>query len=545
MNVNESQIVTKIEGDSIAVDCFLDSVKESMGSDGKKDGPKYALHNVLVNHFGWKGSDDLRSYTPAETEALKQLVHEITSAIHTSPDTNEGEALVSLDFHYIVRVICQIKKHDGLTELGVMILLDIIIKDQLFKSQLQCNSAADFFGQCEQLIGFTSSRARDFQVRGRNFRLFWKDIRFGVNEVPGIDLEELCFKHLTKLSFYEEAVQLFGREEALRHFTICTYREFMTKIKDARIKTKEQLKQRTPKTRKSSAKPLVKLDDFQLTGVQLEALHIIVNGGKVKLVIASNQDELKTAIARFEEDRKTKNLATRISIGQNLYDTKNPFEVNKDLMEIENIHEMIDRIRAGLSLEMPYRRTSAVLTTRLFSESYFRPYWRNPSPDLQFKSFAAFAQSELGIGEELRDYLRVGRNLAKFGYVLDGVDEIDTDAMFYKIRYIDDAMMTHQGNTALIRARLAALSCREFSKFARDKDYDQNTARTITRQAQERFTEFMALINDSLEKGFAVDVIECYSPEESIIIEQILDEVRVSSKADTTKILAQDHVNVA
>jgi hypothetical protein len=200
-------------------------------------------------------------------------------------------------------------------------------------------------------------------------------------------------------------------------------------------------------------------------------------------------------------------------------------------MALSNVHEIIDRIRAGIALAAPRRRTIAVLVYRLASEPYFRDYWRHPRFEVRFTSFAAFAKSELGMGEELRDYLRVGRNLAKYGYVLNGLDDIDTDAMFYKLRYIEDAVMTHLGDIALVRARLANLSCREFAKFARDKDYDQSTTRTLSKKYQEHFLEFVAQINAFSEKGFAVDVIECYAPEESSLLDLFLSEARQEAVA--------------
>ena len=219
-------------------------------------------------------------------------------------------------------------------------------------------------------------------------------------------------------------------------------------------------------------------------------------------------------------------MTVRAEIGHKPYSLSRPFEVNKELMELNNVHEIIDRIRAGVALSAPRRRTIAILTYRLKSEPYFRVYWHHPRPDATFHSFSEFAKQDLGMGEELRDYLRVGRNLATFGYVLDGLDGIDEDSMFYKLRFLDDAISTHQGDIALIRARLAALSCREFAKFARDPDYDKSATHAITKKYRTKFLEIVSTANALMEKGFTVDVIECYSPEESIVLDSLLGEVR-------------------
>jgi len=528
--------VNKAASTSTDSGATLDSLLSTAGdssSTGEEKGPRYALYEVLVNHLGWVGSDALNTYTPEQWKALTQIANEIATAIHTSTKQTDALDLVSIDFHHIVRVIRRLKKAHGLTELGVMILLDNIVTKRLWKDVPHCNSAADFFRLCEHLIGFSSSRARDFQVRGHAFRHHWQDLRGGYGSVAGLSIEELCFRHLTKLGHYDKAVELFGREEALRLFKECTARDFTARVKDASAKTADAPVSNAPIHKKRTPKVTTPIDDLQLSGVQLKALHIIANGGSPKLLAMASHDQIELATSRFEEDRREKNLAIRAEIGHKLYDVKRPFEVNKDLMELANVQEIIDRIRSGLAIAMPRRRTIAVHTYRLANESYFREYWQHPRMEVRYKSFAAFAAVELGMGEELRDYLRVGRNLAKFGYILDGLDEIDTDAMFYKLRYIDEAVVTHQSDIALIRARLANLSVREFAKFAQQADYDQQASRTISRQYRESFANFMAQINSCIEKGLAVDVIECYGPNESLIIDTIMSEVREEGKVIT------------
>ncbi|HUX37669.1 MAG TPA: hypothetical protein VMV44_07160 [Rectinemataceae bacterium] len=527
MNELEAQITPAIGEGTATVETLLGSMGAQADSGvPKKTEPYYSLYSVLVNQLGWTEGEAINTYSHEQWKALTKVAIEIAVAIHTSTEGTDAEDLVSLDFHHLVRVIRRLKKANGLTELGVMILLDNIIENRLYKDLYHCNSPADFFRCCENLLGFSSSRARDFQVRGHAFKQHWQDIRFGCGDVPGISLEELCLRHLTKLSLYDEAVALFEPEGALRIFSDCSYRDFSGKVKSARAKSQSELISKGRKSGNSASNPATGIAKLDLSGVQLKLLHIVANGGSAKLLAASTQSQIDEVLARFIEHRDEKNIAIRAQIGHKLYDLKKPFEVNKELMGLNNVHEIIDRICSGIALAAPRRRTIAILTYRLKSEPYFRAYWRHPRPDATFRSFSEFAKADLGMGEELRDYLRVGRNLAKFGYILDGLDDLDTDTMFYKLRYIDDAIVTHLGDIALIRARLANLSSREFAKFARDVAYDQSTTRVLVKKYQTRFLESVAQINSFVEKGFTVDVVECFAPEEASILDRLLGEVQ-------------------
>jgi hypothetical protein len=523
----DSQAIPNPSDDGVTIGTLLQAVGDQVAAGTPKPSePQYALYSVLVNQLAWTGSDALNTYSHEQWQALKEVASEIAIAIHTSTKDTDAEDLVSIDFHHLVRVIRRLRKAHGLTELGVMILLDNIIEGRLYKDLYYCNSPADFFRNCEHFIGYTSSRARDAQARGRGFKLHWQDIRCGFGSVPGISLEELCLRHLTKLSLYDEAVALYGREAALLLFTECTYRDFLKKIQKARVKAEEKLGGNKGQGSGKGNKASKTIDELKLTGVQLKLLHIVANGGSARLLVGSSQSQIDSAKTRLVEDRAERNLAIRAQIGHKLYDLKKPFEVNKELIELGNVHEIIDRIRAGVALVAPRRRTIAVLTYRLSSEPYFSNYWHHPRSEVRFTSFGAFAKSELGMGEEFRDYLRVGRNIAKYGSILDDLEDIDTDAMFYKLRYLDAAVETHMGDIALIRTRLANLSCREFAKFARDKAYDLSTTTALTKKYKEGFLEFVTQINSLSEKGFAVDVIECYAPEESTLLDKFLSEAR-------------------
>jgi hypothetical protein len=141
---------------------------------------------------------------------------------------------------------------------------------------------------------------------------------------------------------------------------------------------------------------------------------------------------------------------------------------------------------------------------RLSTEPFFYPRWHE-----EYNSFAAYANQVLGIGEELRDLLRIGRNLIRFPSILEGQTGFETDTHFYSLRYLDQAVANHRSNPALIRARLKNLTTREFAEFARDPQYEERgSLRKLPAKREARAAELLFEVNNLLEQGRAVKVIE-------------------------------------
>jgi hypothetical protein len=524
MAETESTTNTESADRTAAIGTALALVNESP-STPTNAAPHYALYRVLVEHLSGEAVDGIYHPSFEQWEQLKQVSCEIALAIHSSTQGTDAQDLMTVDFHDIVRTIRRLKKSYGLSELGVAILLDNIIDKELYKDLYGCSSPTDFFRRCDELIGYSSSRARDFQARGGNFKRHWKDIRQGYGAVPGISIEDLCLRHLTKLGLYDDAVALFEREEALRLFTQCSYRDFAKRIKDEQHKSQKVLQESPPKTKKARAKAASRLEGLELSSVQLKALHIMATEGTVHLLSSERQDQIDRAIVRLSMYRSTRNAEARAKIGHKPYDPQKPLVVNKELMDLNNAPEIVDRIRAGVAQAMPCRRTIAILIYRLASEPYFRLYWHRPGNRTHYTSFGDFAKGWLDMGDEFRDYIRVGKNLAQHYYMLDSLEGIDTDIMFYKLRFLDDAVLTHHGDTSLIRARLVSLSCREFAKFARDPNYEQNLVQSLSRKKEEAFLRLVAKINTDRENGLAVGVVELFTPDEAAKVQGFLYEI--------------------
>lgn len=508
----------------------------------KQKGPHYALYTTLVNHLGWTtGDDKTYNYTPEQWKALTSISEKIAIALHASTAKKDVSLFVSNDFHHIVRAILRLKGVYGLAELGVMIFLDKIISSGLYKKLYLCSSHTAFFAECEEYIGYLPSKARDFQLRGMNFRAHWEDLVKGVGAETGMPLEELAARHLTKLRLYQDAIAQFDREETLRLFKSLTFREFAARIKAAKNPepiarpAKSEKKATTTKDANNTGRTLDDIKD--LTPVQIKCLRILTRGGTIHILASSSQDIIDRAIVRLAQNRQGYNEETRKEIGHKPYNPNNPLAINQALWSAYNPFEMIDRIRAGIALVAPQRRTVAILLYRLASEPQFRPIWKKPYPGKQFTAFSAFVADILGMGEEYRDYLRVGKNLARHHYILDGLDDTSTDAMFFSLRYLEDAVRTHNGDVSFIRNRLQTLSSREFALFARDPNFELNTiVCKLSRKVDERFTSIATSIDSLKEQYSAVDVIELFGNKERSLVQSYLDEATAEAASRSSQV---------
>lgn len=496
----------------------------SGSTPAEQKGNGYSLHQILVDHFSWSGDDKPWNYQPEQRAALDAIVGALSDTLHVAGEARDLQMLVSFDFHQIVKTIRRMLKRNGIYELGAMILIDIIVSEKRFRDLYYCESAADFFHHAEELIGIPGPRARLYQACGRGFREHHNIILKGIGDVPGMKLEVLASGHLTKLSLFDSAVSFLGHESALRLFSGLSYREFAARIKEARS-------QKTESTTKKASSAALKAKSDQgrrsreYSSKELACARILARNGRVKLITHATEDQVDRSIAALKEHREHVVEENLKELGHLPYNPRKPLEIDESLWKLYNAPEMVERIRLGLAKNAPMRRTIALLLYRLSNESYFRVYWQNPAYGFHFTSFGEFAKTWLGMGEEYRDYIRVGRNLSKFSHLLDGLDGIDTDAMFFKLRYLENAVRTHQGDSALIRARLRGLSVREFAAFASDPDYDLRFSGSLSKKGEEAYLSFVTQINSWLDQGVEVHVVELYGPEESGRLDEYLRRV--------------------
>lgn len=498
----------------------IQAIQDVLGGNHDKlavvdeDSPVFTFYRIMVEQLGWKGSDQIYSHEPTERKALQRVATELALALHASIRETDATDLVSTDFHHLVRAIRRLKALHGLTELGVMILLDKLVSDGLYKKLYYCTSVTAFFRRSPELFGIEPSRARDLQQRGKNYRIHWDRIDKGVGSVPPMTLDVLCLKHLSKLTILDQAVSVFGAEEALRLFHTSTFRVFASAIRE-----KLGNPDKSPKTASQEQAETVTTSVTQTTKepkhpLEVACARILKKRGTVYLATGASVDQVSRAIERLEEYRASKDEEKKVELGAKPYDYRNPLKIDPDLWDITNAIVIKERIKLGIAQGAARRRTIALLLHRLATETPFSAYWRNPRFGVRYANFGAFAKGELFMGEEYRDYLRVGRNLAQYHYVLDGMRNIDEDRMFYKLRYLDDAIATYEGKVGLIRTRLASLSVREFQRFATDANFETSFEVKLSGKARENLLGYVSRINASLDNGEPMEVIELYGDEE-------------------------------
>jgi hypothetical protein len=498
----------------------IQAIQDVLGGNHDKvavvdeDSPVFTFYRIMVEQLGWKGSDQIYSHEPTERKALQRVATELALALHASIRETDATDLVSTDFNHLVRAIRRLKALHGLTELGVMILLDKLVSDGLYKNLYYCTSPTAFFRRSPELFGIEPSRARDLQQRGKNYRIHWNRIDKGVGSVPPMALDELCLKHLSKLTLLDQAVSAFGAEEAMRLFHTSTYRQFASAIREKLGNPAKSPKAASPEQAETVTTSITQTIKEPKHPLEVACARILKKRGTVYLATGASVDQVSRALERLEEYRASKDEEKKVELGAKPYDYRNPLKVDPDLWSITNAIVIKERIKLGIAQGAARRRTIALLMHRLATETPFSAYWRNPRFGVRYTNFGAFAKGELFMGEEYRDYLRVGRNLAQYHYVLDGMKNIDEDRMFYKLRYLDDAIATYEGKVGLIRTRLASLSVREFQRFATDPTFETTFEAKFNGKASENLLGYVSRIHASLDNGEPVEVIELYGDDE-------------------------------
>jgi hypothetical protein len=105
-------------------------------------------------------------------------------------------------------------------------------------------------------------------------------------------------------------------------------------------------------------------------------------------------------------------------------------------------------------------------------------------------------------------------------------------------------MAKHGSDVALIRARIKSLTTREFAEFARDPYYDQRgSLRALSAKKEERVVELLCDVNNLIEQGRAVKVIEILTESERGYLADILS--AAENTLQTKAILASELSSVS
>jgi hypothetical protein len=521
-----------------------------------------------------KWREDVNYYTPEETELLRKTALLIADTCHVSLPGDDILVLTTDNFPTIISIIKKIARKVGLGELGAMVLLAIAVRDTYVLKKAGYKSESDFFNKNAYLMGISASTARDFSIRGRIFLDHRLDIFNGIDDVDGISLETFANTCMSKLALYEKAVEAFGRKQALIYLKTLSFREFKKKIspdvpKEHPVKNKKHSK----KSERTECDYNLLIKELDLKPNENRLLRLIVKRAKyistgynltdhqVNLIQTRYREFLLKAIQKDYEDRSErwayykpmdpdnplkidhlcffngtvfeKIVATREDYMEELtWDFAAPEKYQHFENRIFNRHDIMLRIRAGIAQMQPARRTIAILLFRLVNEKALKNKWKKPREGVEYKSFKDFASEELGLSENYRDYLAVGKVLKEYHYFLDHLTDIDTKETFLKLKHLPAALKTHKNDEHLVLARLRSLSIREFKRFSTDPDFETTFGRRLTKEEWDTFyhrlgqTRVMHGFGDKVPASFYnTEYIEVFDVADYGIIYKIADKV--------------------
>jgi hypothetical protein len=503
-----------------------------------------AYYNILEHNLGrWSIN---KHYSPEQITVLDELGQIFSKTLHVSLLKEDAYALKTMDIDTIVATIRKLRNKVGTAELAVMMLIAKITEEKMYE-RLGYKSHSEFFRQHAESMGISISRAWDYYRRGKAFFNYGKDIINGTGAFTGMSIEEFIASHMSKLTLLERTVKKFGKKEALINLRMLTFREFQKTLSEK--KSLDDKASNSPCKQVSikdspSQEPLslhesqkVAISSLNLKPNEKRLLRIIAKGGKYCLTEGLTDEQVaivETRLRQYRQDVYERNLqVASLSYERPPFDPNRPFEFSADLLSLNNINDIILCIRSGLALAVPTRRAIAFLVYRLYSEVVDGiPQWKRPYEGVKYTSFKDFAFTVLGLGEDYRDYLAVGKVLKEHFHFLEGLSDMDTEDVFFKLRYLLAALKTHQGDEFLVLARLRSLTIREFKLFSEDTDFEITFSKKLTEKKLEIFNQalyrtrapFGAIGNTS------VDFIEVYHSSEKGIVMNIVSEVLADEK---------------
>jgi len=462
--------------------------------------------------------------------------------------TDDGEAamaLVSEDRNLVVAQTTRLAQNIGLRRLMIARLCDRLRELRLNRQLHGFGSSAAYLRNADARLGMCSAAFSFAASAGKGDRLYGEELRNGVDGETGVD-ENFLAKSLAKLAIYHKVRTARSPKEALHGFKVYTYEVFRRleftaeplvtftaenkkaeeDKKAAKLEAeKAALLAGEPTTAKASSKRrgLPSLDEVgPKSPHELAIRRIMAHGGKVHILSSAMPEALADIESRLTQWRQSIDEENRLHFRNGAApDSEADILVSKVALDIE------DYIRVSNTGIAANRRTLAILVARLSTEPFFYPRWHE-----EYNSFAAYANQVLGIGEELRDLLRIGRNLLRFPSVLEGQTGFGTDTHFYSLRYLDQAVANHRSNPELIRARLKNLTTREFAEFARDPHYDERgSLRKLPAKREARAVELLFEVNNLLAQGRTVKVVEILAESEGDRLATILSAVENTLQA--------------
>lgn len=434
---------------------------------------------------------------------------EIAISLGLTDDGEAALALVSEDRNFVVAQTIKLSADVATRRLKIARLCDSIREARLHRQVHGCGSKSSYLRNTDGRLGMSKGVFSFLASAGMGDRLYGDELRKGVDGEAGVD-ESVIARSLAKLACYGKVQKARGPKEALRGFKIYSYQKFRRLeftenpdiIHTAESVLAEQAAFASGATVSKAAKRrgLPSLDEVgTLSSFELDLRRIIGRGGHAHILSSKLPEALAGIESRLDSWRRSIDEGNRLHFREGATPpTEDHILTSKVALDIE------DYIRSTIAAMAPNRRTLAILVARLRDEPFFHPRWHK-----DHNSFSAYATKVLGIGEELRDLIRIGRNLLRFPAILESQAGFGTDTHFYSLRYLDQAMANHGANIVLIRARLKSLTTREFSEFARDPHYDKRgSLRRLSTKKEARVIELLCEVNNLIDQGRSVKVVE-------------------------------------
>lgn len=490
------------------------------------------LFEIIRGRLTWEMAGDLGKLSAEDERQRDALVWEIVSGMALDNSDDAAKAVLSVDAEFIKETIRKLHRGVGKAVLGSAILINLAIEQEGYKSVYGCDTTAEFIRRGPELLDIAPSTMVFRDRMGGGFRFHHRLLLDGTGNEAGLTLDEIVSRHLSKLAFLQDVIAAVGHERALKAFKEKSFKAFVELAKAGKRKVSSSSAEKTQNAATNQKASPPAIEGF--CPAALGCRRILLGGGRPYLLASKYPEALPVAIAALEKRYAATNNATRSRSGEIVFDVLDPLGNIAEYWSTANFFEIVDRIRSGLSLVGPARRTIGVLLVRLKDEPFFKRSWK-----AKYSSFAAFALAELGIGEELRDYLRVGRNLIAFPTILAGLDGANTDMVFYNLRHLKAAMLTHKMNVRLVRAKLVSMTTRDFAVFAKHADYDEKLASgKLSRSDEDKFFSYVSQINVHIDQGRTVEVVEVYTDSEVNALLNALrtEEARIAAERDTSKV---------
>jgi hypothetical protein len=493
--------------------------------------PKQLISDRCRDYLERETKEHLGSLTPEALTQYRQELAKLAGTIGLCADEDTGVMLITSDHHQIDSTIRQRHQENSLRNARLAVDLSILREPEVAKQVAGGSSPKTLNQTWEARTGFSSQRAKRLADAGDVIRSDGKELTEGVEGEPGIPVEDLARK-ICKIPFYPKVKARIGARRAIAEMKkspVDRFKRLITTddpdiiVTPESLRAKEERKAKKVGSSVQGGRPVTQ--PLEPQNEQELAIRIHVQFNRNVYIASSRYEECLTDITqRLDAWREEKDEQSRLDhMASPALSVPGQYPFNDDVLTCTSGVELQNLIMQGNKDLGRGRLTVAVGTARLDDEPQFQGLYSDGHE--KRLGFVCHARDVLGIGEDLRDILRVGRNIIKHPSFLVGQDGLVTDSVFYSLRFLDQAWINHKGDAKLIRARIASLSSREFALFASDPDYDlHGPKRALTRRQVEDYYILQEQLNELLDQGYAVKIVELYSKDERQVLRQMIED---------------------